>query len=120
MSEEVVQAALIVVARNASNAPYFTLENGHTKQRSQTGNPYYGHNKSLSTVYSPLDALSIPKAISECKTIHNLFANLLRCLVIRHIVPQNCNVYQISIAKFLFQAWRTSAFCLCMSDVVLL
>ncbi len=52
ISEEVVQAALVFFARNASIGHcFFALENGHTKQRSQTGNPCHGHNKSLNTVY---------------------------------------------------------------------
>jgi hypothetical protein len=51
ISEEVVQAALVFFARKTSNGHYLALENGHTKQRSQTGNPCHGHNKSLSTVY---------------------------------------------------------------------
>src|SRR5258708_30030071 len=42
----------------------------------------------------PLDALIIPKAIPECKTIHSLISRLLRRSLICHIVSQVSKRYQ--------------------------
>ena len=54
----------------------FTLHNGVTKRYSQAGKPYNEHNMRLNVSIPPLDALIIPKAVCECKTKRNLFANL--------------------------------------------
>ncbi len=51
------------------------LQNGYTKRCSQTGKPWYEHNESLNISVPPLDALIIPKACHECKTIHDLFGD---------------------------------------------
>jgi hypothetical protein len=50
--EDGLRLLLSLFASKSSNRHVFMpLENGHTKQRSQTGNPCHGHNKSLNTVY---------------------------------------------------------------------
>jgi 8-oxo-dGTP pyrophosphatase MutT (NUDIX family) len=95
LSEEVGQATLVFFRQKKHlMGNFYALENGHTKLRSQTGNPCHGHDKSLNTVYPHSIFLSIPKAAPDCKTIRNLFAKLLRCLVICYIVSQRCKVYQ--------------------------
>ncbi len=66
---------------------FFALQNGDTKRCSQVGTPSCINNERLNVSIPPLDALIIPKAVRDCKTIHNLFANLSD-VFLSHIVSQ--------------------------------
>jgi hypothetical protein len=46
----------------------------HTKRYAQTSKPWYEHKVSLKECIPLLDALIIPKAVRECKTILGHFA----------------------------------------------
>jgi hypothetical protein len=80
-SEEVAQAALVIVLQLENendvlhSTPTLALQNGHTKRSSQTGKLIWTK-REPSVSIPPLDALIIPKAVHECKTIDNLLADL--------------------------------------------